>query len=126
MGALWSGHLKKRFPGITGLICSLVKKKSLKVYDITLYRLSSETQLVETRKTNHPGYLHISFQTGPRGEIKNSWILSVLMAFSVISFIGCHTCIIFPVIDSVRLSCRMALSIVEDFDTKFRVSNTFQ
>ena len=36
-----------------------------------------------------------------------------------ISFIGCRACIIFPVIDSVRLSCGMALNIVEEFDTKY-------
>ena len=43
------------------------------------------------------------------------------MALIVISFIGCRACIIFPVIAAVvRLSCRMALNIVEDFNTKFR------
>lgn len=71
-----SGHLKKRFSGITGLICSLVKKKfkNLWYYIIQAF----ETQLVETRKTNRPGYLHISFQTGPRGEIKKSQECNVI------------------------------------------------
>ena len=46
------------------------------------------------------------------------------MFISVIRF---HACVIFSVIDSVRLSCIMALNIVEDFDTNFdKVSNTFQ
>ena len=41
---------------------------------------------------------------------------------NVISFIGCLACIIFPVIDSVRLSCRMALNIVEDW---YKISTKF-
>lgn len=43
-----------------------------------IYSLSSETQLVETRKTNHPGYLHIPFQIGPQGEIKKSYCLDIV------------------------------------------------
>ena len=37
-----------------------------------------ETQLVETRKTNYPGYLHISCQIGPQGETKKSYCLDIV------------------------------------------------
>ena len=88
-----------------------------------IYSLSSETQLVETRKTNHPGYLHIPFQIGPQGEIKKSYCLDIVWFWwlSVLSRLSAAAFVYFSLwFDSVRLSCKMALNIVEDFDTKFR------
>ena len=35
-------------------------------------------KLVETTKTNPCGYLHISFQIGPQGEIKKSSCLDIV------------------------------------------------